>query len=142
MLPKTSKILTYAGIIPFFILAVFMLAQSEAQHIFAFLYLIYAGFITSFLAGSHWKQAIVNNDGGLQILCMIPTIIGVFIIILGMVFNPVWMFPMIMVLFAWLYRLDTRLSSSIGRDYLLLRRNVTVLLCTLTIISFAVSYEF
>lgn len=119
-----------------------MLYQSEVQHVFAFVYLIYGGFIISFLAGSHWKQAIANNDGGLQYVCMAPMIIAVFIIILGMVFNPVWMFPMLMVLFAWLYRLDTRLSTSIGQEYLLLRRNVTVLLCTLTIVSFAVSYEF
>ena len=141
-MPKTSKLLTYAGVIPFFILTVFMLSQSDAQHVFAFLYLIYGGFITSFLAGSHWKQAIVNKDSGLQILCMVPTILGVFIIILGMVFNPVWMLPMLMVLFVWLYRLDTKLSGSVGADYMLMRRNVTVLLCTLIIISFAVSYDF
>lgn len=119
-----------------------MLSQTQSQAVFAFLYLIYGGFITSFLAGSHWKQAVMNKDSGLQILCMTPTILAVFIIILGMVFNPVWMLPMLMVLFVWLYRLDTKLSGDVGSEYLLMRRNVTVLFCTLVIISFAVSYEF
>tara|TARA_B100000508_G_scaffold132907_1_gene122293 strand:+ start:220 stop:645 length:426 start_codon:yes stop_codon:yes gene_type:complete len=139
---KTPKILTYAGVVPFFFLTVLMLYQTQSQIVFAFLYLIYGGFIISFLAGSHWKQAVMNKDDGLQILCMMPTILAVFIIILGMVFNPVWMLPMLMVLFVWLYRLDTKLSGDVGLEYLLIRRNVTVLFCTLVIISFAVSYEF
>ena len=139
---RTAKLLTYSSIMPFFGLTVLMLFQSEAQHIFAFLYLIYGGFMTSFLAGSHWKQAITNKDSALQFLCMMPTIFAVFILLLGMVFNPVWLLPMLMVLFVWLYRLDERLSGDIGQEYLLLRRNVTVLICTLIIIYFAVSYEF
>ncbi|MEM9469052.1 MAG: DUF3429 domain-containing protein [Pseudomonadota bacterium] len=139
---STSKTLTYAGIIPFFLLTWLMLYQTDAQDIFAFLYLIYGGFITSFLAGTHWKQAIEKNDRGLQYLCMLPTILGVLIIILGMVFNPVWMLPMLMIMFVWLYRLDARLSGNLGDAYLKLRRNITVLLCTFIIISFAVSYDF
>ncbi|NQZ14861.1 MAG: DUF3429 domain-containing protein [Alphaproteobacteria bacterium] len=139
---KTEKILTYLGVLPFFLLTVLMSYQTEAQYIFAFLYLVYGGFITSFLAGSHWKRAIVNKDGALQVLCMVPTILGVFLIMFGMVFNPSWLLPMLMILFVWLYRLDTKLSGDMGTDYILLRRNVTVLICTLIIISFAFSYEF
>lgn len=139
---KTEKILTYLGVVPFFLLTVLMSYQTEAQYIFAFLYLIYGGFITSFLAGSHWKRAIVNKDGALQVLCMVPTILGVFLIMFGMVFNPSWLLPMLMILFVWLYRLDTEMSGDVGADYILLRRNATVIICTLIIISFAFSYEF
>lgn len=139
---RTVKFLAYSSIMPFFGLTVLMLFQSQIQHIFAFLYLIYGGFMTSFFAGSHWKQAIINKDYSLQYLCLMPTILAVFILLLGMVFNPVWMLPMLMVLFVWLYRLDERLSGNVGREYLIIRRNVTVLICTLIIISFAVSYDF
>jgi len=58
----------------------------------------------------------------------------------GLVFNPSWLLPMLMVLFAWLYRLDVRLSPNLGQSYRILRRNITVLICTLITIAFAISY--
>jgi len=139
---RTTKILTYAGVAPFFFLSVLMLYQTQLQDIFAFMNLIYGGFITSFLAGSHWKQAIKQKDASLQILCMTPTILSVVIIVMGMIFNPIWMLPMLMIMFVWLYRLDTMLSKDMPRDYMILRRNITVLVCTLITIAFAFSYGF
>lgn len=139
---STYKTLTYLGAAPFLFLTVFMLLNPLAEQIFAFLILIYGGFITSFLAGSHWKEAIKKKDKSLQFICMIPTIVSVFIVISAVVFNPIWLLPMLMALFVWLYRLDTGLSKDIHKDYIIVRRNITVLICTLLIIAFAISYDF
>lgn len=139
---STYKTLTYLGAAPFLLLTVFMLLNPLAEQIFAFLILIYGGFITSFLAGSHWKEAINTKDKSLQFVCMIPTIVSVFIVISAVVFNPIWLLPMLMILFVWLYRLDVGLSKDVHEDYIIVRRNITVLICTLLIIAFAISYDF
>lgn len=138
------KILGYLGVLPFIIFlmgAVFFKSAPMMGNLFIAFQIFYASIILSFVSGVHWPLALKNDDNIRLSYCMIPTIISLFL--MGFVFIGVFIYPLLamVIMFTGVYMLDKKYAdqSGWGKDYLTFRRNVTLIVCAILLISFGIS---
>jgi hypothetical protein len=129
MTSNLTRVLPYAGALPFMAGALLLLFNSEtlpligdAQHAV----LSYGLVILSFMAGVHWGQFLSGARGAFNLLLTSNAIAlaGWFGFLL---LPPLWFCLLLVLLFALVYVIDRPIHS--GTDYLTMRRNVTGIVC-------------
>lgn len=142
------KLLTYLGAIPFAFFAIlsvlhyYELSFIEAEKVIL-LQLCYGSMIVSFLAGTYWFSSINKQNYKQMVFLMMPTILSL-ILVCAYILSPAAyiLLPLILLFICFFFFEKRHLVNDVSyKEYLPLRRNVTVLVCLFLIISFLCSLE-
>lgn len=138
------KILGYLGVLPFLLCLLglmFFNAHPVMGKIFIVFQISYSSMIVSFLGGVHWPLALKNDDKFRLTLCMAPTVISIFVLLYAFLINPVHTLLVWAMLFFGVYILDKKYADESGwnNEYLIFRRNITLVVTAILLITFGVS---
>lgn len=130
----------YAGIIPFFIIAMAMLLGDTGGNNLkagAILQVAYAAMILSFLGGAHWGQAIPRNHQKQITFSMLPTIASFCLFVLAVFGMEFTALIGTAAMFYAVYVADQKMMPRefIPPGYFKFRRNLTYIVMALLLIS-------
>lgn len=132
----------YTGVIPFFffMLLAFVVDDPTDMRVVNILQTSYATMILSFLGGIHWGQALPTSNHQQMAFAMTPTIVGLFLMGMALIFESPFVLLFLAGMFWVVYYADTKLMplDYIAEGYFTFRRNLSIAVSTILVLTFLI----